>query len=64
MRISRTLGVSVLLLCVGIPAYAQVRVGVANGGRMSGADVAAQLNDDTHFDFEARLVAPGDIDSA
>jgi hypothetical protein len=31
---------------------------------MSGAAVAAQLNDDTHYDFEAQLVAPTDIDSA
>ncbi len=52
---------AVLLLCA--PAAAQVRVGVANGGNMSGGEVAAQLNDDTHYDFEAVLVTPADIDT-
>lgn len=53
----------VALTLMAAPAAAQVRVGVANGGNMSGAAVVAQLNDDTHFDFEASIVAPGDIDS-
>ena len=59
-----TLLLSLLALGLTAPAAAQITVGVANGGRMSGQAVVNQLNDDTHFDFQATLVGPADIDTA
>ncbi|RJP37236.1 MAG: hypothetical protein C4547_05815 [Phycisphaerales bacterium] len=46
------------------PASAQVRVAVVFGGNMTGPDCAAQLNDDTFFDFEASAVGAADVDEA
>jgi len=52
------------VLC-GSAARAQLRIAVEDGSPTgSGADVVAQLNDDTFFDFDATLVAAGDIDTA
>lgn len=46
-------------------AQAQIRVAVEDGSAAgSGADVVAQLNDDTFFDFDATLVVAADIDTA
>ena len=42
-----------------------IRVAVQDGSSIgSGADVVAQLNDDTHYDFTATLVSASDIDTA
>ena len=44
-------------------ASGQVIVGVVNGGAAAGADVVAQLNDDTWFDFQASLLSASDVDT-
>jgi len=40
-----------------------IRVAVESSGTATGAALAAQLNDDTFFDFEATVVTAGQIDS-
>jgi hypothetical protein len=55
-----------LVLCLAAtPAVAQIRVAVETGGAStaSAAAVAAQLNDDTFFDFTATVVSAGQIDT-
>ncbi len=47
-----------------LPASAQVRVAVVTGGTMTGPQCAAQLNDDTFFDFDASVVGAADVDEA
>jgi len=55
---------TLLLLFSTQYASAQILVAVEDGSSNgSGADVVAQLNDDTFFDFQATLVTQADIDT-
>jgi hypothetical protein len=61
--ISRILILSIGLngLAYAAPILVAVEEGSSNG---SGADLVAQLNDDTYYDFTATLVTASDIDTA
>lgn len=53
-------------LLIAGSASAQIRVAVEQGpsASTSATELAAQLNDDTHFDFTATVVAADAIDSS
>jgi hypothetical protein len=60
---ARTLGLLVVVAAAA-SLSAQVRVAVVYGGDMTGPACAAQLNDDTYFDFTATAVAAAQVDEA
>ena len=52
-------------LLLGTAAWATTTVAVVGAtSSESSSSLAAQLNDDTYFDFDATVVSPGDVDSA
>ena len=64
MKLISQLITTLLLLLSTQYASAQILVAVEDGSTSgSGADVVAQLNDDTFFDFQATLVTQADIDT-
>ena len=55
----------ITMLCLSTTAYGQIRVAIETGStQASHAELAAQINDDTWFDFTATVVNAGQIDSA
>lgn len=66
MSAKRSVGIVLGGLLLAVAARAQINVAVEDGSIASGtgADLVAQLNDDTFFDFAATLVTTSDIDTA
>lgn len=60
--------VFVCFACISVLAAtpvqsAPVKVGIIAGGSASSSNLAAQLNDDTYFDFSATVIGPSDADT-
>ncbi len=60
---NRCIFAAVAALGLTTTALAQIDVGVVYGGTMTGPETVAQLNDDTHFDFNAEGLSAAGADT-